>query len=70
MEHPLSKLTTTVFLLCLATTIPLGIAEYCSGGDAPYEMMVRFATLLGWTVFTCIVVPLVGDVAGKWQRAS
>jgi hypothetical protein len=68
MERIFSKLSTSVFLLCLAATIPLAIMEYCSGGDAPYETMELFATLehlLAWTVFTCIVVAIAGDSIGK-----
>jgi hypothetical protein len=68
MQRPLSTLSTSVFLLCLAATIPLAIVEYCSGGDAPYETMKLYATLehlLAWTVFACIVVALAGDRIGK-----
>ena len=39
LDRPLSKLTTTVFLLCLAAAIPLALAEYCSGGDDPNAPM-------------------------------
>ena len=68
MGRTLSKLSTTVFVLCLATTIPLAIVEYCSGGDAPYETMELYATLehlLAWTVLTCILLALAGDNIGK-----
>jgi len=68
MERTLSKLSTAVFLLCLAATLPLAIAEYCSGGDAPYATMELFAALehlLAWTVFVCVVVAFAGDSVGK-----
>jgi hypothetical protein len=65
MERPLSKLTTTVFLLCLGAAIPLAIAEYRSGGDdpnAPLELYHRLDNLIGWTMLACIVVALVGAI--------
>ena len=65
MERPLSKLTTTAFLLCIAIAIPLAIAEYCSGGDdpsAPMELYDTLDHLLAWTMLACIVVALVGAI--------
>ena len=65
MERPLSKLTTTVFLLCLSAAIPLAIAEYCSGGDDPNALLELYDTLdhvLAWTMLACIVVALVGAI--------
>ncbi len=65
MERPLSKLTTTVFLLCLAAAIPLAIAEYCSGGDdpnAPLELYDTLDNLLAWTMLACIIVAPVGAI--------
>jgi hypothetical protein len=65
MERPLSKLTTTVFLLCIAAAIPLALAEYCSGGDDPHAPLELYAALdnfLAWTMLACIVVCLVGAI--------
>jgi len=53
MERPLSKLTTTVFLLCLSAAIPLAIVEYCSGGDdpnAPLELYNTLDHVLAWAM--------------------
>jgi hypothetical protein len=65
LDRPLSKLTATVFLLCLAAAIPLAIAEYCSGGDdpnAPMELYDKLDHVLAWTMLACIVVALAGAI--------
>ena len=65
MERLLSKVTTIVFLLCLAATFPLAIAEYYSGGDDPNSPLELYGTLdnsLSWTMLACIVVALVGAI--------
>jgi hypothetical protein len=61
MERPLSKITTALFLLCVAAASPLALAEYCSGGDdpnAPLELCATLDNLLAWTMLACIVVAL------------
>ena len=46
-----------VFLLCLAALIPLGVAEWYSGQDAPRETREMYNTLeniLVWIIISCI----------------
>ena len=46
-----------VFLLCLAALIPLGVAEWYSGQDAPHETREMYDTLeniLVWVIISCI----------------
>jgi hypothetical protein len=51
-----------VFLLCLAALIPLGVAEWYSGQNAPNETREMYGTLeniLVGAIISCIVAWLV-----------
>ena len=53
-----------VFLLCLAALIPLGVAEFYSGQDAPRETQEMYDTLeniLVWVIISCIFVWVVAE---------
>ena len=53
-----------VFLLCLAALIPLGVAEWYSGRDAPHETREMYDTLeniLVWVIISCIFVWLLAE---------
>jgi hypothetical protein len=61
MVERISKLSIAVFLLCLAAIVPLVIAEWYSGQDAPNETLELYDTLeniLGWLLFASLCVPL------------
>ena len=48
-----------VFLLCLAALIPLGVAEWYSGREAPSETREVYDTvenILVWAIISCIFV--------------
>ena len=53
-----------VFLLCLAALIPLGVAEWYSGHDAPSKTGGIYDTLesiLVWLIFSCIFVWILAE---------
>jgi hypothetical protein len=60
----LSGFVKVVFLLCLAALIPLGMAQWYSGPNMPYETREVYDTLekiLAWGILACIFVWVVAE---------
>jgi hypothetical protein len=59
-----SSFVKVVFLLCLAALIPLGVAEWYSGQNVPYETREAYDTLekiLVGVIIACIIAWLVAE---------
>jgi hypothetical protein len=57
-----SSFVKVVFLLCLAALIPLGVAEWYSGQNVPYETREAYDTLekiLVGVIIACIIAWIV-----------
>jgi hypothetical protein len=64
----LSGFVKAVFLLCLAALIPLGVVEWYSGENAPYETREAYDTLekiLVWVILACIFAWVVAEACAK-----
>jgi hypothetical protein len=64
IPEKLSGIVKAVFLLCLAALIPLGVAEWYSGHDAPSktrEMYDTLESILVWLIFSCIFVWILAE---------
>jgi hypothetical protein len=60
----LSSFVKVVFLLCLAALIPLGVAEWYSGQNVPYETREAYDTLekiLVGIIIACIIAWIVAE---------
>ena len=57
-----------VFLFCLAALIPLGVAEWYSGQDAPNETQAMYDTLEKILVGVIIACIFVWIIAEAWRE--
>ena len=64
----LSGFVKAVFLLCLAALIPLGVAEWYSGQDAPNETQAMYDTLEKILVGVIIACIFVWIIAEAWSE--
>ena len=64
MLRRLSSFVKVMFLLCLAALIPLGVAEWYSGQNVPYETREAYDTLekiLVGVIIACIIAWIVAE---------
>ena len=64
----LSSFVKVVFLLCLAALIPLGVAEWYSGQNVPYETRDAYDTLEKILVGVIIACIFAWIVAEAWRE--
>jgi hypothetical protein len=64
----LSGFVKVVFLLCLAALIPLGVAEWSSGQDAPYETQATYDTLEKILVGVILLCIFAWVIAEAWRE--
>ena len=64
----LSGFVKVVFLLCLAALIPLGVAEWSSGQNAPSETQATYDTLEKILVGVILLCIFAWVIAEAWRE--
>jgi hypothetical protein len=63
-----SDFVKVVFLLCLVALIPLGVAEWSSGQNAPYETQTIYDTLEKILVRVILLCIFAWVIAEAWRE--